>query len=209
MVGYDEYIECIRKATRVQSVKQPLHVGVDLRQGPPDVRVLGAVAVPVAIHRAEVERHEVRPRLRGQVQPGKDLVHALVAGDAVVVRKPLGGAYPVDRSLAARPEERMAGQALLFGRHPDGLALPPAAILYGLSIPEAKASQFLVVHGVGDDAVVGGVEPGGNGVVVGKRLCGEAVLHLFNKRSLGGERFEGRGIVQLKVIVAQPINRDE
>ncbi|MNI29033.1 hypothetical protein D3C73_828380 [compost metagenome] len=157
----------------------------------------------------EIEGGQGRALGGGQVQPGQHLIHAGVARHRLIEGRPVAGPHAADVGLGPRPEHGGGLHALPLGRDPDRLALiPPAAIGDGLLVAEREAAQFGVDHVVADDAVVIGMQPRDQGVVVGEGHAGEGRLHR-PRRPVGRQLRQHRRRPTFQVIRAEAVDGDQ
>lgn len=120
----------------------------------------------------EIEHHECRDIIIGEIEvPQKSVDSLLERHRAVVFWAEFRRASPgVLDYLGAGPEVCGGGDALARGGLPEGLTEPPVRIVARGAEPVAGDRVGEVVV---DDAVVGRVEAGGDGVVVGEGEGGE------------------------------------
>ena len=100
---------------------------------------------------------------------------------------------------------------MLLGEHPErGSAVPGSVGLAGEVGVGVALFADGIVEGVGDDAVVFGVESGDEGVVVGEGDRGVGGDHALGRGgSLFGQGEEVFGGVFLGVVVAEAVEGDE
>lgn len=154
------------------SALQPVYQPPDPRDRLGDLRIVGADPVTLVIGVLEVEGHEHRDLVGGEVEVAQDGINPVLERHrAIVVAAEIGRAGPVTfDDLRAGPEVGGGGEAVGGDGFPDGAAEPPLGVV-GLHGEEVAGD--VVVEVVVDDAVVGGVEAGGDGVVVGEGEGGE------------------------------------
>jgi hypothetical protein len=125
------------------------------------------------VHVAQVESDQLRGPARWQREPLEHLSHSVGVGDLGVEDLVVGRADSIDGDVRAGPEECGRPFTLTDCCHPDRLAVPPERVVHDCGVAEAEPSQHGIVDGVGDDAVVLGIETSGDAVEVGKRQTGE------------------------------------
>jgi len=162
------------------------------------------------IDRRIVEGDEVGPLRGRQTQPGDDLLDPLVVREMVVELEVVGWPHSGNFRLGAGPEEARTAHALLLRQHPQRRAPVPASIgsSGGVVIGIALLARR-VVEAVGHDAVMLGIKPGDQRVVVGKGQRRVGRDHpLSGDGPLCTQREEMFGAVLLGIVVAETVQRN-
>src|SRR6478672_6977097 len=143
------------------------------------------------------------------MEPRENGIHASGEGDAAVELLVHARAYSFDLRFGADPEERRRFHALLFGGDPDRLAAPPSR--FGDAGPaDAEAGlERSVVHRVGHDPVMLGIESGDDRVVIGEGERRKRRDHRVGDDAVSAEYGEGGWRVAVEEIAAESVERDE
>ena len=169
-----------------------------------------AEAMPGAVRLGEVEEQEPGSLRGGQVEPGERLVGPRFVGCRIVVPFPERRPDAGDFGFAAGPERRGGAETRPLCGDPDRLPFPPAPVLDGRAIGEREPrAEERILHRVGDDAVMLGAESGDDRVVVGIGLRRKLRHQRGGTDTVAGERQEVRCSVELRVVPAEAVERDD
>src|SRR6187402_597705 len=112
MVGGDDQIDGQMQSAK--ALRELSHESVDVVYGLVELGGIYAEVMPGMISVSEVKGDEVRAFGGRKLQPGDDLVDALLAVILVEVISPEGGPTSGDLSVGARPEHGCGAHAILF-----------------------------------------------------------------------------------------------
>ena len=132
---------------------------------------LRAVNVAVVVGLLEIGHDELRPFSLGTSELLQDAVDALAESEAwlLVIVEILVWILALHSHIRTRPVEDSCAQTLTLGSQPDGLTAVVARIVLDFSVAQREFLACGTVDElVADDAVVVGIETGGQRVMVGE-----------------------------------------
>ena len=209
MIGDDDEIDLITPAAGGEAGEQPADCIIGFLHGRTGLRRFGAELVAGVVNDIKIERGQLGPLRRGQIQPGEQSVHPGPTRHFPIERFVQGGPDTVVRGFGARPEKTRAAHALSLGSNPHGLA-PGPPFLLGLRHAEHLAEGW-IPKPVADEAVVFRAQAGDERIMIRKGFGGKARVHPLRPHAAGRELPEHGCIVTVKVVPAKTVdgNQDE
>ncbi len=209
VVASDDEVDLSGAGRGLNAGPQSREQRVELLHGQACGPAHGPVAVTAVVGLLKVAHHQARALASGQREQAHHLVDPLGRSEQglahVVV--PVGGMLALDGHIAAHPVHSGRDEALALGREPNGVA----AIVAGIGALHAVGQGIAAAcdgrqETIGHNAVVVGIEPRGQGVVVGEGLARKRGAH-HRLHAAASHGVEKRGVESLAVVPAEAVER--
>ena len=209
MVGDDQDVDIVSDLALVESAQELTDPAIDALDRQARLFSPGTESMACAVDIREVEGQHSGTFSDRQVEPVEHSADPLVTWNCVVEDLPVARAEPCDLRFRAWPEVGSRANALAFGRDPDRFALPPSAVFDGAAKAQSEVAESLVAHVVCHDAVLVGIEPGDDRVVVGEGLGRKDRNQTVSLDAFAGETLDVGGVVEIQIVPAKAIDADQ
>ena len=209
MVGNHDEVHFIANGQGLDALIELAHHTIHSLHGSPCALALRTAGVAIAVGLLKVCHHKPGALGFGQGEQGNDAVYTFLQGQArrgvvVVVN---GGIPAANLHVRTCPIEHSGAYALSLGGVPNGFAAIETGVGLCCRISQTEQSVFFgVIEGIGDDAVMVGIESGRQCVMVGKGLGGKGGDEV-GFGTFGSHPVEEGGVIPLGVVPTTSIKR--
>ena len=194
---------------RLDAVPQLLHQRVELGDAPAGLCTVRTVAVSCVVGFVEIDHDELWAFRFRHLQHLQRVCHPLGIAQAgsFGVYLIIGGMLPLDGDVRADPVDVAGLYALALRRNPDRFAAVEGRVVARVAVAHGiHLSLVFRPERVGHNAVMVGIQSGGEGVVVGECLRGERGKH-DGLYAFAGHLIEERGGIHLGIVPAESVER--